>query len=143
MSSFLVSTFSPSSLPATSPGIRLLPQLGAARAGRRVRLALLAGVGLSFRHASSVLRTAGCRHPEISAVQGERVCLRVMALMPGMECRAWLIGVVSLRRVGAIANQTMPTGHSRCMRVFRLLLVIRREVGKLLIGSLLSEGKRA
>lgn len=48
MSSVLVSIFPPSSNPATSPGIRLLPQLGAALAGRRVRLALLAGVGLSL-----------------------------------------------------------------------------------------------
>ena len=48
------SLFSPSSYPATSPGIRLLPQLGAARAGRRVRLALLAGVGLSFPRSTEV-----------------------------------------------------------------------------------------
>lgn len=48
MSSVLASVFSLSSDPATPPGIRLLPRLGAARAGRRVRLALLAGVGLSF-----------------------------------------------------------------------------------------------
>jgi hypothetical protein len=56
----------------TPPGIRLRPQLGAAHAGRRVRLALLAGVGLSFRHARSVFGTVHGRHPEISSTQGER-----------------------------------------------------------------------
>lgn len=72
MSSVLVSIFPPSNSPATSPGIRLLPRLGSARAGRRVRLALLAGVGLSFRHARSVFGTVRGRHPEISSLQGER-----------------------------------------------------------------------
>lgn len=72
MSSVLVSIFSLSSNPATSPGIRLLPQLGAAHPGRRVRLALLAGVGLSIRHARSVFGTVRGRHPEISSLQGER-----------------------------------------------------------------------
>jgi len=66
------SLFPYSSHPATPPGIRLLPQLGAARAGRCVRLALLAGVGLSFRHARSVFGTVRGRHPEISSTQGER-----------------------------------------------------------------------
>ncbi len=36
--------------------------------------ALLAGAGLSFRHARSVFGTDCGRHPEISTAQGERVC---------------------------------------------------------------------
>lgn len=71
------SLFSPSSNPATSPGIRLLPRFGAARAGRCVRLALLAGVGLSF---SSV----EVSHDRLLLVGHGRVC----------ECGRFVVAVL-------------------------------------------------